>query len=95
MVVEREAERRLAARVGQLGARACRSATRTRQAMFDAMVASGAVFGGGPSGRFWFAGDPPTPDALLALSLLLDRPQPVGPRRFPKSSTRRDAPVYK
>ena len=35
------------------------------------MRSSGAVVGGGPSGRFWYASSPPAPDALLTLSLLL------------------------
>ena len=35
---------------------------------------SGALFGGGPSGRYWFVQQSPTCDALLTLSLLLVKP---------------------
>jgi phosphomannomutase len=42
----------------------------TRQAMFQRMESSGAVLGGGPSGRVWFCGPPPVADALAALGLL-------------------------
>jgi phosphomannomutase len=43
----------------------------TRQAASDAIQSAGAVFGGGPSGRFWYGGDAVSADALLTLSLLL------------------------
>ena len=43
----------------------------TREAMSRAMEDCGATFAAGPSGRFWFAGQSPLPDALLATSLLL------------------------
>ncbi len=43
----------------------------TRQAMYDCMRAENAVFGRAAGGRFWYAGDPSAPDALLTLSLLL------------------------
>jgi phosphomannomutase len=71
LVVQREASTDLQRSLANLGARTVRCGP-TRQATFDAMVAKRAVFGSGPLGRFWFAGDPPTSDALLALSLLLN-----------------------
>jgi phosphomannomutase len=54
----------------RLGARTVTAAP-TRQAMFETMEAAGAVFGCGPGGQFWFAGQPTTPDALLAVCALL------------------------
>jgi phosphomannomutase len=52
------------------GARVVRSPAR-REAMFSNMEASGAEFGCGAGGQFWFAGAPAAPDALLVLCLLL------------------------
>ena len=43
----------------------------TRQAVCEQMLASEALLGGGSEGRIWFSGEPPTADALSALSLLL------------------------
>ncbi len=43
----------------------------TREAMFAAMKSSGAAFGRGSSGDWWFGDDVPTIDALLAVSTLL------------------------
>jgi len=43
----------------------------TREAMSRAIEGCGATFAAGPSGRFWFAGQSPLPDALLAVGLLL------------------------
>jgi phosphoglucosamine mutase len=43
----------------------------TREATSRAIEESGATLAAGPSGRFWFAGHSPAPDALLATSLLL------------------------
>ncbi|MBI3840045.1 MAG: hypothetical protein HY288_19150 [Planctomycetia bacterium] len=70
LVLEREAQAEFDAALASLGARAIRSDS-TRQAMCEAMHGSGAVFGGGPSGRFCFSGSPAAPDVLLTISLLL------------------------
>jgi phosphomannomutase len=43
----------------------------TREAMFATLTSSGAVFGGGPCGTWWFNDPVPTADALLAISMLL------------------------
>ena len=47
-----------------------------RSAMAAAMRQHGAILGGGPSGRFWYAGHAaaglPLPDALMTLTLLLE-----------------------
>ena len=43
----------------------------TREATSRAIEESGAAFAAGPSGRFYFAGHSPAPDAMLATSLLL------------------------
>jgi phosphomannomutase len=43
----------------------------TRERMHERMHASGALLGGGASGRYWYAGPPPLADALFTLSLLL------------------------
>jgi phosphomannomutase/phosphoglucomutase len=42
-----------------------------RAAMYDLMREHLATAGGGPSGRLWFGGASPAPDALRALALLL------------------------
>lgn len=70
LVLERERSARLQRVLAPSGARTVRGGS-TRQATFDAFHRSGAVFGGGPSGRFWYSGDAAAPDALLTLSLLL------------------------
>ncbi len=43
----------------------------TRQSMFVTMQRTGAVLGGGPSGRLWFGGELPQTDALRTLAELL------------------------
>jgi phosphomannomutase len=43
----------------------------SREAMHAAMLGTGAIFGGGPSGRLWFAGQPPWTDALRTVGQLL------------------------
>ncbi|MEX0937197.1 MAG: hypothetical protein WDZ59_05000 [Pirellulales bacterium] len=43
----------------------------TRQQMAEAMLRHGAVFGGGPSGGFWYAESYGAPDSLRTLALLL------------------------
>jgi phosphomannomutase len=70
LVVERQAGGELEQALTRVGARVVR-ADATRQAVSQAMHADGAVFGGGASGRFWYAGEPAAPDALLTLSLVL------------------------
>jgi phosphomannomutase len=47
------------------------TAADTREAIYCAMQAEGALLGRGSSGQYWFAGEPPAPDALVAISLLL------------------------
>ncbi|MEX0675613.1 MAG: hypothetical protein WD063_00960 [Pirellulales bacterium] len=56
--------------LGRLGARVSRADV-TRQGMCERMESTGALVGGGASGRYWFSGPPPMPDALLSLSLLI------------------------
>ena len=64
--------RQLAKEIESLGGRPCRSSRPARADMAAAMCQHGAIFGGGPSGRFWTpAGDIPLPDALRTLTLLL------------------------
>ncbi len=70
LVLEREGSEKVERALARLGARTLR-AEATRQATSHAIHRCGAVFGGGPSGRFWYAGDTAAPDALLTLSLLL------------------------
>ncbi len=70
LFVEREASDNLASSLERAGACVVRGGD-TRQEAYDAIVAGGAVFGGGASGRFWFAGDPPVADALMTLSVFL------------------------
>jgi phosphomannomutase len=70
LVVERQASGQLEQALTRLGARVVR-AEATRQALSQAMHAADAVFGGGASGRFWYAGEPAAPDALLTASLVL------------------------
>jgi phosphomannomutase len=43
-----------------------------REAMFRTLEHSGAAIGGGPSGRFWFAGPAPAADGLALLAWLLN-----------------------
>jgi phosphomannomutase len=70
LFVEREASENLISALARAGARVVRGGD-SRQDAYDAIVAGGAVFGGGASGRFWFAGDPPVADALMTLSVFL------------------------
>jgi phosphomannomutase len=56
----------------ELDAAEAASYERSRAAMYAAMRQHGAIFGGGASGRFWYAaGGLPLPDALMTISLLL------------------------
>jgi len=68
--VERAASNDLTSALERVGASVVRGGG-TRQDAYDAIVASGAVFGGGASGRFWFGGEPPVADALMTLSVFL------------------------
>ena len=70
LFVNREISANLASALERAGARVVEGGD-TRQEAYDAIVAGGAVFGGGASGRFWFAGDPPVADALMTLSVFL------------------------
>ncbi len=70
MVLEADASSDLNVALEQLGVRVIRSRS-TRESMSAAIASSDAIFGGGPSGRFWYSGQPPLPDALMTLSLLL------------------------
>ena len=70
MVLESEATSELNVALEQLGVRVIRGHS-TRESMSAAMGSSNAILGGGPSGRFWYAGQPPLLDALVTLSLLL------------------------
>ncbi len=70
LVVEPQCSAALHQSLERLGARVVVGAA-TREGMSQAIESSGALLAGGPSGRFWFAGKPAAPDALLALSLLL------------------------
>lgn len=56
--------------IGGLGGQAVR-ATPTRAGMEETMRRQGAIFGGGPSGRFWYPCGPAVPDALRTLTHLL------------------------
>lgn len=47
------------------------TAANTREAIHGAMETEGALLGRGPSGQYWFAGEPAASDALVAISLLL------------------------
>jgi phosphomannomutase len=70
LIVEREIHSSLARELKLLDARTLR-ADSTRQATSEAIERTGAVFGGGTSGRFWYAGQPAAPDALMTLALVL------------------------
>ncbi len=53
-----------------------------REPMFRAIRETGSAIGGGPSGRFWFPGPSPAPDALAMLAWLLAcSAAPIGPYR--------------
>jgi len=70
VVVEDEGSLAMEGAIDKAGGRVVRSG-RTRQEMYRAMRETGAVLGGGPSGRFWFRNDGPIADALMALTLML------------------------
>ncbi len=70
LLVERGASDELTAALERAGANVVRGGD-TRQESYDAVISGGAVFGGGASGRFWFAGEPPVADALMTLSVFL------------------------
>jgi phosphomannomutase len=70
VVLEPDASQELQCALERLGVRVFR-ADATRQAVCERMEAIGAVTGGGASGRYWFSGPPPVPDALLSLCLLV------------------------
>jgi phosphomannomutase len=70
LFVDRDASDNLTAALERAGACVVRGGG-TRQAAYDAIVAGGAVFGGGASGRLWFGGEPPVADALMTLSVFL------------------------
>jgi len=70
ILVEPKAGEAVDRAMASAGARVVRGAP-TREGTCAAMESSGAVFGEGPRGTYWFAGPPAAPDALLATSLLL------------------------
>ncbi|MBN2474113.1 MAG: hypothetical protein JXB62_05875 [Pirellulales bacterium] len=71
VVLETGTDLATARRIEALGGQVARADTR-RAAMERAMREQGAIFGGGPSGRFWYAdGGLALPDALRTLTLLL------------------------
>ena len=70
LLVEHAASEELTAALERAGASVVRGGD-TRQETFDTIVSVGAVFGGGASGRYWFAGEPPAADALMTLSVFL------------------------
>ncbi len=70
LVLERDASSHLEAALAPATRQVVRS-NASRQSMSAALESTGAVLGAGPSGRYWFSGRPPAPDALLAVTLLL------------------------
>jgi len=71
VVLEEETAPSISGKIEKLTGRAATGGTR-RAEMQQAMCEHEAVFGGGPSGRFWYTADgPPLPDALRTLTLLL------------------------
>ena len=70
IVVERGAAPAIVERLTEIGAKVVRSEP-SRAAMDAAMRESGAIFGGGPSGRFWHGRGRPMADGLKTLSLVL------------------------
>jgi phosphomannomutase len=71
MVLEEGTAPAVARDLEAAGGRIITSSAR-RAAMAAAMREHGALFGGGPSGRFWYtAAGPPLPDGLITLTLLL------------------------
>lgn len=70
LFIEHGASNELTTALARAGASVVRGGG-TRQDAYDAIVAAGAVFGGGSTGRFWFGGEPPVADALMTLSVFL------------------------
>jgi phosphomannomutase len=70
VVLEEAASAVTEQRLAAAGACVVRSGA-SRAAMHESMSHSAALFGGGPSGRFWYRRQAPTTDALETLSLLL------------------------
>jgi hypothetical protein len=71
VVLEQETSKAAEAAVRTTGARVVRSQPR-RSAMAAAIRRHGAIFGGGPSGRFWYDHlGHPLPDGLMTITLLL------------------------
>jgi phosphomannomutase/phosphoglucomutase len=70
IVVEAETSSATIEQLSSAGAKVVRSES-SRAAMDAAMREHQAIFGGGASGRFWFGSQPPMPDGLKSLSLVL------------------------
>jgi phosphomannomutase len=70
LVVDETSHERLRPWLAGSGARIATSAP-TREALHRVMEAERAILGHGPGGQYWFAGEAPSPDALLAINLLL------------------------
>jgi phosphomannomutase len=70
MVVEVQTSSATIERLSSAGAKVVRSES-SRAAMDAAMREHQAIFGGDGSGRFWFGSQPPMPDGLKTLSLVL------------------------
>ncbi|HVW37156.1 MAG TPA: hypothetical protein VHB99_07615, partial [Pirellulales bacterium] len=70
IVVEQETTSETTDNLTSAGAKVVRSES-SRAAMDAAMREHQAIFGGGASGRFWFGSQPPLPDGLKTLSLVL------------------------
>lgn len=69
IVLEKNSTMALIATLRAMGIKVLRSGSTGRE-MTLAMRKSGAVLGGGPSGRIWFGGPIPMADAIFALNLL-------------------------
>jgi len=71
VVLEAETPPEIASAIAAAGGRTQNVGNR-REQMAAAMIRQGGLFGGGPSGRFWYtAAGTPLPDALTTLTLLL------------------------
>jgi len=70
VIVERETSPSVRSRLEAWGG-VCHESSAERSEMAAAMLATRAVLGSGPSGRCWFAGALPCPDAARLLALLL------------------------
>jgi phosphomannomutase len=70
VVVEQETSTSTRARLAELGA-TIHVSSAERAEMAGAVQTTGAVVGGGPSGRVWFATPLPCPDGLRTVALLL------------------------